>query len=245
MEGAGIVPVGALGPRQGKRAAVKITPGPAPAHCGFLRFTALPGGKRQEPAGSGLPLTLSPPPEKDQQDLSSSFPAWAGSWGGGFWWAPAPERPPAPWGGCTRRSKRCWRGHGFPAPFPTRPVQGTEGLAGKNSCCRSRNPRRVPVRKRRRGELAEVSLSCRRRGLMLGRARAGLCRGVTGWAPAGGAGLPGVNGWLFLFLILYMRLLPALGSVRSGSRRSRSCVRLEHPCIPALHPSPASQRGLR
>lgn len=49
--GAGIVPVGALGPGEGKKAAVKITPGPAPAHCGFLRFTALPRGKRQEPAG--------------------------------------------------------------------------------------------------------------------------------------------------------------------------------------------------
>lgn len=162
MEGAGIVPVGALSPREGKRAAVKITPGPAPAHCGFLRFTALPGGKRQDLAGSGLPLTLSPPPEKDQQDLSSFFPAWVGPWGGGLWWAPSPERPPAPWGGCRKRS--CWRGHGSPAPFQTRPVQGTERLGGKIPCCRSRSPGRVPVRKRRRGELAEVSWSCRRRG---------------------------------------------------------------------------------
>lgn len=77
---------------------------------------------------------------------------------------------------------------------------------------------------------------------MLG--RAGLGRGVT-LAGSARAGLPGVNGWLFLFLILYMRLLPALGSVCRGSQRGRSCVRLEQPCSPALQPSPASLRGLR
>ncbi|XP_053942452.1 serine/threonine-protein kinase PDIK1L isoform X2 [Cuculus canorus] len=51
-------------PWEGERAAIKITPGPAPAHCGFLRFTALPGGKkRQEPAWLRA-LTLSSPVEK-------------------------------------------------------------------------------------------------------------------------------------------------------------------------------------
>lgn len=40
--------MGELSPREGERAAVKITPGPAPARCGFLRFTALPGGKRRQ-----------------------------------------------------------------------------------------------------------------------------------------------------------------------------------------------------
>lgn len=76
-------------------------------------------------------------------------------------------------------------------------------------------------------ELAEVSWSCWGRRVNAGWAGAGL-RGVKAAAGAGGVmlagwaqgglllmelGWQGLTGWLFLFLTLYMKLLPALGSV--------------------------------
>lgn len=46
-------PCGSTRPSGREEGSGKNNPGPAPAHCGFLRFTALPGGKRQERPARG------------------------------------------------------------------------------------------------------------------------------------------------------------------------------------------------
>lgn len=58
-------PGGCLALREGERAEVKITPWAGSGPCGFLQFTALPGGRggRNLP-GSELALTLSTPTEE-------------------------------------------------------------------------------------------------------------------------------------------------------------------------------------
>lgn len=58
-------PGGCLALREGERAEVKITPWAGSGPCGFLQFTALPGGRggRNLP-GSELVLTLSTPTEE-------------------------------------------------------------------------------------------------------------------------------------------------------------------------------------
>lgn len=89
--------------------------------------------------------------------------------------------------------------------------------------------------------------------MLAGWARGGLLLTELGWQ--------GLTGWLFLFLTLYMRLLPALGSVccwqPEGQELSETGASLHptiapRPCIPAwaqvskniLHPpSPVAGHG--
>ena len=66
---------------------------------------------------------------------------------------------------------------------------------------------------------------------------------LAGWAQGGllllGLGWQGLTGWLFLFLNLYMRLLPALGSVCCQQPEEQELSETGA----SLHPIPASLRG--
>lgn len=170
-------------PREGKRAAVKITPGPAPAHCGFLRFTALPGG---EEAGTGR-LGAGFDPFTTRRIFPPFLPGR--TLGRGLWWAPAPELPAAPWVGVG----------GEAAGENSQPHSCAGGQRDSEAKISAADPE-IPAGfcKEEEGgeEVAGASLSCRRRGVNPGQGSEGGSRwqGGHGGVPAAGLGRQGLMG---------------------------------------------------
>lgn len=175
-------PGGCSALQEGERAEVKITPWAGSGPCGFLQFTALPGGRggRNLP-GSELALTLSPPTE----EAPGPFLA-AGTLGkGGSRGAPALELGSASPGQVEGEKVVGWVSFHPPAPH-TKGVRGGQG--GHHPKRRQRLLLPAPEGQRVVGSPAlnqdpigrqkglERSWGCRRRGVNAGCAGFGVHR---------------------------------------------------------------------